>query len=74
MAVIQLERNGALSGVHGGVRPKTKLTEPALSETLISLANPSAMSPFRAEGHPWLLCIRRREEYYAVGQSRHFLV
>lgn len=35
MAVIQLERNGALSGVHAGVRPKTKLTEPALSETLI---------------------------------------
>ena len=37
MAVIQLERNGALSGVHAGVRPKTKLTEPTLSETLIEL-------------------------------------
>jgi len=35
MVLIQLERNGALSGVHGFVRPKKNLTWPALSETLI---------------------------------------
>ena len=35
MAVTQLERNGALSGVHGVVRLKKGLTWPTLSETLI---------------------------------------
>src|SRR5262249_2058885 len=35
MVLIQLERNGALSGVHGFVRPTKNLTWPALSETLI---------------------------------------
>jgi hypothetical protein len=33
MALIQLERNGALFGVHGLVRAKKNLTLPALSET-----------------------------------------